>query len=224
MKQAIIRYLLRFSYPQNVFADAIINCIDINSKNEMIDAPCGDGITSWQFSRVNSLTVYGYDINPTSVQNAKNNFKRKNLFFEDADINAVISKHSHAKYFCIINSLFLLPKPDAILKALYDESKDDRELFVVVPNINGRNFKWFEKHNPGVNNLILGERDFADYFAKQGWRLKNVTPLAYVHSYGRKDSAMFSVFAPLYLRILNYIQTRLENKTPNYFLLQLTKA
>ncbi len=224
MKQAIIKYLLRFSYPQNVFADAIINCIDVTGKNDLVDAPCGDGITSWQFSRVSNLTVYGYDINPASVQNAKNNFKRSNLHFNVADISDVISKHAHAKYFCIINSLFLLPKPEEILKALHDESEEDRELFVIVPNINGRNFKWFEKHNPGVNNLILGEREFAYYFAKQGWMLKNATPLAYVHSYGRKDTSMFSVFAPLYLRILNYIQTRLENKTPNYFLLQLAKA
>jgi hypothetical protein len=223
MKLAISRYLLRFSYPQNLFTDVIAGCIDLSTKNDLIDVPCGDGITSWRFSEFKNLTVYGYDINPIAVKNAKQNFKNNNLLFDVADIHNVISKHSKAKYWCILNSLFLLPDPEFILTSLYAQSIDGIELFVIVPNINGKNFKLFQANNPTINKLILAEGEFSDYFYKLGWKLKKASPIAYTHSYDRTDTAFFSVFAPFYLTVLNYLQPLFGSKTPNYFLLQLIK-
>ena len=222
MKHAIIKYLLRFSYPQHQFAKSILRLIDSNTKSELVDIPCGDGITSWHFARLNNLTVYGYDISPTSIENAENNFSRNNLFFEIADINEAIPKHASAKYFCIINSLFLLPQPDSILKNVHTSITNDGSLFVIVPNINGPNFKWFQEHNPGINKLLLAESEFKEYFSSCGWSVQKTIPLAYARTYGRKDTAMFSVFAPIYLSILNYFQG-LFNGTPNYFLIVLKK-
>ncbi|MGP8217517.1 MAG: class I SAM-dependent methyltransferase [Bacteroidia bacterium] len=223
MRQAIIKYLLRFSYPQNIFTSAIVPYLDAKPGNELVDVPCGDGITSWRFSRLNNLTVYGYDISPAAIQNSKNNFQRGNLFFDAADINKAISNHNHAKYFCIINALFLLPDPGKVLAALYSETPEDSMVFIIVPNINGPNYKWFEKRNPGVNRLVLAEAEFSGYFSTYNWAIEKTVPLAYARSYGRKDVVMFSVLAPFYLTILNYLNTLLGAKVPNYFLLVLRK-
>jgi 2-polyprenyl-3-methyl-5-hydroxy-6-metoxy-1,4-benzoquinol methylase len=224
MKKTVIRYLLRFSYPQNVFAEAIIRFIDVKSKDDLIDVPCGDGITSWQFSRLNNLIVYGYDISSGCIQNAKRNFYKNNLFFEEADIKQAILKHSGVKYFCIINSLFLLPEPDSILNAVHNSIRNNGLLFIIVPNTEGPNFKWFEKHNPGINRLILAESEFQSYFSSNCWNLQKTIPLAYIRTFSRKDLAFLSVFAPLYLSILNYFQTLFKANTSNYFLLVMQKA
>jgi|GEM_PF-6994320 2-polyprenyl-3-methyl-5-hydroxy-6-metoxy-1,4-benzoquinol methylase len=223
MIKRLVVYLRRFSYPQYVFAASIKRFIKPDAKGVLLDVPCGNGVTSWALSSIKELNVFGYDISSNAIHIAKESFERKNLNFEVSDIRNALSKHPVIDYFCIINSLFLLPEPDSILEDVKGVLKKEGALFVILPNADSRAFKWFQKDNPGVNKLILRESELEEHFSSCGWRMFDKVPIVYARSYKRKDVFFFSILAPVYLGILNRIQTLLKLKEPNYFLLVLRK-
>jgi trans-aconitate methyltransferase len=221
MKQALISFFCRFSYPQRVFASAILKFIDVSTVGGLVDAPCGEGATSWTLSKYRNLKVYGFDISPESIKKAKNNFKRENLSFEVSDVHDAVNSCNNVKYFCIINSLFLLPEPSKLLESVKIKLLPGGRLFVIVPNTENENFKWFQANNPGVNKLVLCESEFQTFFSSAGWELDKVVPIVYARSFRRKDVAFLSIFAPIYLQILNSLQELFGIGKPNYFLLVL---
>ena len=215
----------RHFYPQNVFAKSILKHVETGAvPKKLLDVPCGNGETSWHFSRNKGLLVYGYDIDRNSVETAKSNYKAKNLLFETKGIFEVIAEQDDVDYFCIINSLFLLPEPERILREASGKIRKDGLLCIIVPNVEGRNFKWFNSRNPDVNKLILHRTEFESYFAQQGLQIKSSKALAYAHTMGRRDIKFFSIFSHFYLYILNFFQTRLSIGKPNYYLIVLKKG
>jgi len=224
MKKALIKYLQRFSYPQGEYISAIKPFINQSDKAVLIDAPCGRGATSWHLSAIKNLEVFGYDIGEKPIEIAKDSFSRSNLHFAVADIHNVIAKHVGMQYFCIINSLFLLPETDKILENIRGALKNEGKLFLVVPNIHTDNFKWFQKNYPEVNKFTIADSEFDSYFSSRGWSIQKVSPIVYARSFNRKDVKYFFVFAPLYLKALNFIQTLLRVGKPNYFMLALSKS
>lgn len=224
MKQKIVQLISRHFYPQNIFADSILKHISSgSSKRALIDAPCGNGETSWRFSKNKNLMVYAYDLDETSVQTAKLNYKADNLHFDVLDIFQVIAATRHFDYFCIINSLFLLPEPGKILRNLREKMVDTSTLFVIVPNTKGRNFEWFNTKNRDLNKLILSRESFESYFLNYGLNIVKVEPIAFTHNFGRTDVKLFSVFSHFYLRGLNFFQTSFSIGKPNYYLIVLNK-
>ncbi|HTA81634.1 MAG TPA: methyltransferase domain-containing protein [Bacteroidia bacterium] len=224
MKKALVKYIQRFSYPHSVYISAIKPFINHIEKTILIDAPCGNGATSWCLSAIKSLEVFGYDISEESIQTAKDSFSRSNLYYYVADIHNVISKHEDMQYFCIINSLFLLPEPDKILEKLRGALNKEGKLFLVVPNIHTNNFKWFQKNYPEVNKFTIADSEFGDYFSSRGWHVQKISSIVYARTFNRKDVKFFFVFAPLYLKALNFVQTILKIGKPNYFMLVLNKS
>ncbi len=210
-----------FSYPQGVFTSAIIKLLS-KEKAVLIDAPCGYGDSTWQFAKLKNLTVYGYDIDPGVIEKAKK-ISRPNLFFDIADIRDIAKKHTDVKYFCIINSLFLLPEPDKILEAIRINLSDDGKLFIVAPNINSVHFKRFQKDNPDVNKLILDINQLQRYFSSRGWFVDKTVKLAYTRSYKRKDAKLLSILSPVYLHFLNVFQSFFKLGKPNSYLFVLQK-
>lgn len=220
MKRRIIKIMSRYFYPQNIFAKSILKHLTFSKTEQvLIDAPCGNGETSWHFSKKRKLKVMGYDLDHVSIENAKANYQAHNLKFEVKNIFDVITNQQHANYFCIINSLFLLHKPEEVLQKLSVNIQRNGLLFVIVPNIEGKNYKYFNKSNEGVNKLILKPHQFEGYFKDNGFIVKKIEPIVHAHSYGRKDVKLFSVFSHFYLTFLNYFQTKYSIDTPNYYLI-----
>lgn len=224
MKQAFINYLRRYTYPQKEYAEAILRFVDKNSKNDIIDVPCGAGISTWNLAKAANLNVYGYDLSKECIADAKNSFKRGNLVYAEMDVKDIPQKHPSLKYYCIINFLFLFSNADFVLEPVKKILQEDGTLFVIMPNIDSPSFKWFDKNNPGVNQMYISEKEIPSYFAARGWSMKELVPLAYAPLYGRIDTKFLSVFAPFYLRFLNKIQTALKIGKPSYFLIVLAKA
>lgn len=225
VKSKIIDFFAKSFYPQNVFAKSIKKQISNNVGIQIVDVPCGNGETSWNFSTNKKCKVYGYDISEDSIRIAKQRFKSNNLEFEVSSIFDALNKHSSINYICIINSLFLLPSPEKILDLAISKVKPDGLVFVIVPNTEGKNFKWFNREKESaINSLKLAPYEFNLYFNNDCMRLRKVIPIAYAHNLGRIDTKYFSVFSHIYLTILNKIQTVFKIGLPNYFLLLLEKV
>jgi len=224
MKGKLINYLQRFSYPQSEFVASIIPFINKTEEKTLVDAPCGTGVTSWQFSKLKNITAHGYDIDKASITYANKSFKGNNLVFKAMDIHSAIDEQKDVNYFCIINSLFLLPEPDSILTKIKPVLATDGLLFIVIPNTEGPNFKWFQNKYPGVNKLILSKEQIEPYFSSKGWRLLVMNSIVYTRTYGRRDIRFLSVLSLIYLRIINYFQSAFKIGTPNYFTLVLKRA
>jgi len=224
MKKKIIGFMSRYFYPQNIFAKSILKFVKPSGNRKvLIDVPCGNGETSWHFSKNKNLSVFGYDIDEKSIENAKFYYRCENLKFSAENIFDAIDFHKNADYYCIINSLFLLPEPKKILLNISDSMKQSGFLFVIVPNTNGKNFKTFNSLNKALNKLILEKKDFDAFFDECDLKIKNVEGIAFTTNYGRKDVKFFSIFSHLYLTLLNFFQTFFTIGSPNYYLIVLEK-
>jgi len=225
MKDKIVDLVSSHFYPQNIFAKSILKKIEApDSIKILIDAPCGNGETSYLFSRNKKLKVLAFDIDAGSIQTAKRRFKANNLEFNQAGIFEVIKGCDSVNYFCIINSLFLLPQPEKILEEIRDLMNANAQLYIIVPNTKGKNFKHFSRDNNEVNKLILSEEELTPYFSKLNFKINGITSIAFTHNYGRKDVKLFSIFSHFYLTFLNVFQTLFKLGQPNYFLISLNKA
>jgi len=226
MKDYLIKQLSRFFYPQYIFGKEIYNFIKEQKGIKLIiDAPCGNGETTYHISRYSSALVYGYDISNEAICIAKKYFTRKNLTFEVSDVFSVFQKHKNIDVFCLINSLFLLPNQDDLLKQIYNSLSKDGFLILILPNIESINYKKFinDESNKKINTLTLSKSEFNHFFSKYGFEIIRIKPIVYAHLYGRKDIKFLSVFSHLYLILLNFIQTFLKIGTPSYFLLVAKK-
>jgi len=224
LKEKIIKYFARYFYPQNIFANYIISELDqLDDEKYLVDAPCGNGETSWHFSKRSKLNVIGVDNNEESIYRAKFNFNSNNLNYILGDIIEETNKLESFDYYCVINSLFLLNDVEVLLNNVYAKINEKGKLFVILPNIDGKNYKWFNLRNKNYNKLKLKKEEFAAYFNLFKFHVVKVNPIAYAHHYGRIDTKLLSIFSHFYLRILNYFQSILHIGSPNYFLIVCEK-
>jgi 2-polyprenyl-3-methyl-5-hydroxy-6-metoxy-1,4-benzoquinol methylase len=215
--------LLKYNYPQIVFAKQIASLLKSNSSSIIIDCPCGNGETSYNLQKFSHAKVKAFDISDTSIAIAKQNFISGRLSYEVSTIENVLDKEKKFDTFCIINSLFLLENYDFILRSLQASARQNKaDVFIIIPNTEGNNFKWFQAKNANENKLILKEGEIESFFAKYEFKTKLVKPICFAHHYGRKDVKLFSVFWSFYLGFLNRIQTLFKIGKANYFLIALT--
>jgi 2-polyprenyl-3-methyl-5-hydroxy-6-metoxy-1,4-benzoquinol methylase len=218
------RTLLKYNYPQSVFADIIAVYLNrLISAEIIIDCPCGNGETSFGLAKFTDAQVIGADISDEAIAKAKANFSYPKLSFEVSTIESVLNTHKKFDAFCIINSLFLLDNYDAILKQLKESAKANNAIvFIIIPNTEGKNFKWFQSQNTNENKLVIKENEIEPFFSKYGFKTESVNLICYTHHYNRTDIKLFSVFWSVYLNFLNRIQTFLKIGKANYFLIALT--
>ncbi len=226
VKQLITQHIAKHTYPQTVFAKAISAQLTTTNNIVLLDAPCGNGETTWHLAQhASNLVVYGYDLDGASIARANSNFKATNLTYAVNDVHQAIAQHNPIYYICIINSIFLLPNPEALLTTAYQKLSSGGKLFVLIPNTAGRNYQYFEQSGQAhVNNLVIHQPHITTWFASIGLAVSSVTPIAYAHHYNRTDTKFMSVLAHYYLNVLNSIQTALKIGTPNYLLITVNKA
>lgn len=216
--------LLRYNYPQIVFGKQIADYLlrSGNSFNTIIDCPCGNGETAWYIARLIHSKVIAADISEEAIQNAKRNFSGAVTNYFVKDIETILATEKEFDAFCIINSLFLLENHDNILRSLKESiTANHAPLLLIIPNTEGKNFKWFQSQNTNENKLVIKESEIESFFAKYGFKTNTIKPICYTHHYNRKDVKLFSVFWSVYLNFLNNIQTFLKIGKPNYFLIAL---
>lgn len=217
--------LLKYNYPQISFAKQIADYLLHSGKpvKTIIDCPCGNGETSFNMARLINAEVIAADISADSIQRAKTNFSHPNINYSVNTIESVLSSQKQFDAFCIINSLFLLDNYDGILKNLMGTAAiNQAKVLIIIPNTEGKNFKWFQSQHTGENKLVLKQNEIEPFFSNYGFKTELIKPICYTHHYNRKDIKLFSVFWSLYLSVLNQIQTFFKIGKANYFLIALT--
>ncbi len=215
--------LLKYNYPQIVFAREIASLIKNNPSDIIIDCPCGNGETSFNIHKFIGARVLGFDVSGEAIKKASGNFVSDKLKFEVSTIENVLESRKQFSAFCIINSLFLLENYDFVLKSLKRTiSANKAKVFIIIPNTEGKNFKWFQSQNNKENKLVIKEDEIESFFANYGFTTETIKPICYTHHYNRSDVKLFSVFWTLYLGFLNRIQTLYKIGKANYFLIALS--
>lgn len=180
---------MKNAYPQREFAEAVaatLRAAQFPEGAEILDLPCGAGATTfWLAEYFPHCPVTGVDIDPQKVARAKSSFGHlSNLRFATADIFDWLRQTPRLDAFCLINSLFLLPNTDGLMR-LIAEKMDNQSLFVcIIPNTASRNFHNFQRLQPQVNHLQISHADIEPFFARYGLRAVSVQGIAFQHFYG----------------------------------------
>lgn len=221
MKQLLIAFLSRYSYPQKDFASAIINSIN-QPISLLVDAPCGNGETTQLFLKKINCKIIGADISEKFIRYAKNNYSKKIIFYQK-DITTLISELNNVDAFCLINSIFLLPQPQNILKKIKNTLSLNGKLYVIIPNVKSINYINFNSKNPSINNIQPNHNDFINYVEDLGYKFLNSEKLCFANIYGRTELKYFSIFSVFYLRFLSFLFKKITTKEPSYFLFIFSK-
>ena len=179
---------LKNAYPQREFAEAAaaaLRAAQLPDGAEILDLPCGDGTTTfWLAQNFPNCSVTGVDLDAEKIARTQRFFRQKNLRFAAADIFDWLRQTPHLDALCLINSLFLLPDTDGLMR-LIAEKMDDRSLFVcIIPNTASRNFQNFQRLQPQVNRLQISREEIEPFFARYGLRAVSVQGIVFQHFYG----------------------------------------
>jgi trans-aconitate methyltransferase len=235
LKEVLIKWMAKFFYPQITFAESIRKHLPKKIAFTLIDAPCGNGETSWHFARMANATVRGCDLNDTSLENARRHFSLPNLTYEKHDIRSLVAGSPRFDAFCIINSLYCFPDCERVLSQLRDLMHSESQLFIIVDNIEGgENYRRFTASNPAASHKShqapssrlqgLTKDDFRPFFESLGLAVSDVTPIVYTHSHHPLAGRLLSIFCHFYLAALNRVQTSFRIGSPNYYLIRLKRA
>lgn len=232
MKESIIKWIARFHYPQITFAESIKRHLPEKNAFTLVDAPCGNGETSYQFARMANATVRGCDLDETSLETACRNFSAFNLTYEKYDIRSLVAESPRFDAFCIINSVYCFPDCERVLSQIRDLMHSESQLFIIVDNIEGgENYRRFVASNPAPSNRApssqlhgLTKDEFRPFFESLGFAVLDVTPIVYTHSHHRLAGRLLSIFCHFYLAGLNVLQTSFRIGLPNYYMIRLQRA
>lgn len=205
-------------YPQSLFIQSILTRIPVGVQ-QIIDAPCGRGYTSSELaSYFEGVAVTGVDISQEYISFAEKNFITSNLTFQQNDIQNLVEEADVFDVFCLINSLFLLPNPQNILKGISEKLKSHSRLFLVIPNAESANFSRYQKMFPKVNTFILKEKQYDDFFTSVGLQIIHKEGIARIPFFGRWD---IKFLYPIRDRYLLWLEKHSKSEDYGYFLLEL---
>lgn len=219
LKNSIIKILAPYQYPQVIFAREICKALEKQQQAVILDCPCGNGEVSYHLSRLPGAVVKGVDRDEKPVKRATENFSRKNLIFETADIFSILSEDKLYDVICVVNSLFLLPDHDKLFGLLYARLRNkSAKLIIITPNPESDNFKNFQGLDPSVNKTILNPVQVKTKAEQMCFTMNGVKEIAYASYYGRKELRFFSVLAPFYLLMLDFFKSLTKHKQGNYLM------
>jgi SAM-dependent methyltransferase len=208
-------------YPQSLFTEKIKNCIP-NGIKSIIDAPCGNGETTYELAQYFSNTQWkGIDISKENISRAKKNYSLPNLTFEKADIHKFVENSEKFEVFCLINSLFLLPNPKELIQKIANKLIPNGQLIIILPNSESTNFKRYQSLFPKVNNFILKRMEYKTFFENLGLIILSCDGIVRVPIYGRWDT---KVLFPIRDRYLFHLESRSKSEDFGYYLLVLNKV
>lgn len=209
-------------YPQHVFFKFVKRHVISNLHQTIVDCPCGEGYISYHIAeQFPGSQVRGIDIDEGFIRNAQG-YRLNNLAFEQADIHTFLENCQPFDLYLLINSIFLLPRPEEILREIHDKLNANGRLIVVIPNVASINFKNFQKMEPELNKLILGREEAAGYFQQYGFNVEKTEGAAYVPYIGNRLLNRLWKFKGLYIYLFDSINKMLGRK-PCYWGFVLSK-
>ncbi len=212
--------LLRMKYPQSLFASKINARISPETRY-IIDAPCGRGETTFSIALgFPKAKVVGVDIDKSVIKSALKHYSRPNLEFFQRDIYTLISQQETVDVFCLINSLFLLPEPKALLRKISEKLELSGRLLLVLPNPQSQNFKRFQKLSPEVNGFILERHEYEDFFKSADLKVLACEAVAKIPTYGRWDTKVLYFIRDRYLF---WLEDRSNSRDYGYYLVELVR-
>jgi SAM-dependent methyltransferase len=218
------------AYPQREFAEALAAALarlrpPDGGSGHLLDAPCGSGETTcWLARHFPRYAVVGSDLDASKIARAQRLFRRDNLRFETADIFDLLRKTPRLDVFCLVNSLFMLPRAEQLLR-LAAEKMDSRSLMLcIVSNTDSRNFRAFQRLRPDVNLLKINRSDLEAFFEQQGLLAEQVVGIVFQPFYGLR---WLRWLGPLRWPALRWLHGRLSRRpgtVPCYWLVALRKT
>ncbi len=206
-------------FPQDIFIAKLVAMIEKQSVSELIDAPCGDGyVTRHLAQRFPMLRVKGSDWHKHSSWETT-----KNLSFEPIEIHQFVDNQQDISFFCLVNSLFLLPQPELLLERIYLKLNDNGRLILIVPNVESKNFQNFQKIEPTVNTFTPTLEYLISSLRHIGFELEEIQPLVFTHFFGRWDTKFLFFIKHRYLAFLEIFNKKKTHKIASYFLIHLRK-
>lgn len=220
--QDLSPYLKKIAFPQRDFAQAIIQYIKPKMGRELkclVDAPCGFGQTTYYFAEAfPQATVFGLDIDPELVQYGKKHLNRENIKYAVQDIQRISELElPKVDVFCIINSVFLLPDMDQLLRDIHKLLSPDGWLIMVIPNIKGSNYKYFiSKFSSSLNVREFTAKEAESILDPLGFQLIETEPIIHIRIFGGRIRKAFFFFLPFLIRFIDRIT---RSGTPAYHIL-----
>ena len=216
------RVLIQFKFPQQIFAKELNRLIPSDEDMRIVDVPCGSGEISYKLAENKRNIIEGYDISKVLIKKAKTLFNAPNLKFQAKSIFEVLNVVERYDVVCIVNSLFLLPNIDELLKKVWLSLKCDGKLLIIVPNVKSKNFVKFQTLNPEVNSFIKEKDDLINIIQEAGFALEFQKGIVNISFYGRKELKYMSSFSNLYLTILNVLSYK--DSAPSYFIMSYRRV
>jgi len=175
------------AYPQHVFFRFLRQHIPVAGPGLVVDGPCGGGYITYHLSeQLPSKKIVGVDIDPGCVENAARYYHRDNLEFRAQDIHSFLESCGTIDFYLLVNSIFLLPRPEEIMIKIHNKLSDNGRLAVVIPNTTSANFNNFQHLNATQNTLILDKGEAISFFKRTGFRTELMKGLAFTTIYGNK--------------------------------------
>ena len=163
-----------------------------------------------------SSSVTGIDISQEAVGHASENYVRENLLYKAQDIHLFLDKLSSIDAYLLVNSIFLLPQPEQILKKIHDKISTGGKLGVIIPNIESENFRNFQQLEPELNCLLLDRGQAQTFFENAGFKTEAVKGLSFIHLYGNRTLEKLGKLRGLYTYAADRVN-HLIGKKPSYW-------
>jgi len=215
----------QYIFPQYVFSIELkkrLKLITKKSNRKIADCPCGSGITTYNLAKwFPEDAFFGVDLDSESIEFGKKNFQLSNLKFFEEDIFRFFNKSSDFDIICLINSLFLFKNPDNLLRSLKNKLNPNSRLFIIIPNVEGKNFKIFQKQFPDINQFTIHPTEINNFFAPYEFKVISKTPICFVHHFQRIETRFLGGFINFYLIFLERIYKIFSSKSSNYLLIEL---
>lgn len=172
----LTRFTRFYRYPYFHWGKAITSLLqtaDISDDAIFVDAPCGDGVvTFWGVKNGLGKSFELYDLSEKDIRRAErlknwHRMRGKDIRVERADVHDIpIRSESARDVWFLINSLFLLPKIDALIERMRPRIEHIVGLFPVVES---RNYQCYKKRNPTINANEMSRNQILKFFAKHGY-------------------------------------------------------
>ena len=199
------------AYLDYAFFKFIKKCLGNNAIGTVIDCPCGLGSYSYKISELNVKKVVGIDISENEINHAKSHYVKSKLSFECNDIHSYLRNSLSFDAFLIINSFFLLPRTDEILKLIYSKINKGGKLIVIVPNIYAANFITFDRANPEAHYLRMNKEETLKYFQSYGFKAELSEELTYVSRFYIQNLKLWK-FKGAYIYLLEILRKLFRTK------------
>jgi trans-aconitate methyltransferase len=202
-----------YRYPQYEWASVIheqLRSLELDAAQAVIDAPCGDGIVSfWLRRKLPAQKIVLNEMDEALLAQAGSAVARASVVPGDIHQLEVAGSDN---VWLFVNSLYLLPKPEHLLRKL---SPSASVIIGVFPYLDHPNYRSFQRAFPDFDNCsAMTEQETDQLFAQAGFALAKKVELTAIAYHGLR--VPYCNF--LITRILNLVSALMPRRRCAYWL------